>query len=46
MTILFKDKTAEVFTSKFDDRFALNYFCGGGANLAGDYHKKKVIKVL
>ena len=40
MTILFKDKTAEVFTSKFEDRLALNYFCGGGASLAGDYDKK------
>ena len=40
MTILFKDKTAEVFTSKFEDRLALNYFCGGGAGLAGDYDKK------
>ena len=40
ITILFKENTAEVFTSKFEDRFALNYFCGGGASLAGDYHKK------
>ncbi|MFH6965274.1 hypothetical protein ACHRVK_22090 [Flavobacterium plurextorum] len=41
MTILFKDKVAEVFTSKFDDRFELMHFCGGGASLAGDYFKKK-----
>ncbi len=41
MTILFKDKTsAEIFTSKFDDRLALNFFCGGGGSLAGEYWKK------
>ncbi|WP_428225824.1 copper resistance protein NlpE [Flavobacterium sp.] len=42
MTIQFKDdaKIAEVFTSKFDERFDLMYFCGGGASLAGDYQKK------
>jgi copper homeostasis protein (lipoprotein) len=41
MTILFKQEIAEIFTSKFEDRFSLNYFCGGGASLAGDYYKKK-----
>lgn len=42
MTILFKDKdkSAEIFTSKFDDRLALNFFCGGGSSLAGNYWKK------
>ncbi|MFK7030965.1 copper resistance protein NlpE [Flavobacterium oreochromis] len=42
MTIVFKNqnKIAEISTSKFDDRLALNYFCGGGASLAGDYTKK------
>ncbi|MCH4828763.1 copper resistance protein NlpE [Flavobacterium columnare] len=42
MTIQFKDgtKIAEVFSSKFDERFDLMYFCGGGASLAGDYTKK------
>ncbi|AMA49488.1 hypothetical protein AX766_01450 [Flavobacterium covae] len=42
MTIQFKDDTkiAEVFSSKFDERFDLMYFCGGGASLAGDYTKK------
>lgn len=42
MTIQFKDnnKIAEVFTSKFDQRFDLMSFCGGGASLAGDYTKK------
>ncbi|MDM1074342.1 copper resistance protein NlpE N-terminal domain-containing protein [Empedobacter brevis] len=41
MTILFKDKTAEIFTSKFEDRLSLNFFCSGGTSLAGDYHKKE-----
>lgn len=29
-----------VFTSKFDERYDLMYFCGGGGSLAGDYIKK------
>lgn len=41
MTILFKDKVAQVFASKFDDWFELMYFCGGGISLARDYFKKK-----
>lgn len=40
LTILFKQNIAEVFTSKFEDRFSLMYFCGGGASLAGDYYKR------
>lgn len=28
-----------VFTSKFDDRYDLMFFCGGGGSLAGDYIK-------
>lgn len=28
-----------VFTSDYDERYALNYFCQGGATLAGDYIK-------
>ena len=40
MTILFKDKTAGSIYLKFEDRLALNYFCGGGASLVGDYYKK------
>lgn len=29
-----------VFTSDFDQRYDLMYFCGGGGSLAGDYIKK------
>jgi len=29
-----------VFTSKFDDRYDLMFFCGGGGILAGDYIKE------
>ena len=29
-----------VFTSTFDDRYDLMYFCGGGGSLAGDYERK------
>ena len=28
-----------VFSSKFDQRYDLMYFCGGGGTLAGDYVK-------
>lgn len=30
-----------LFTSKFDQRYDLMYFCGGGGSLAGDYIKNK-----
>lgn len=30
-----------VFTSDYDERYALNYFCQGGATLAGEYIKTK-----
>lgn len=29
-----------VFTSKFDDRYDLMFFCGGGGSLAGDYRRE------
>lgn len=35
-----KEKTLFVFTSNFDDRYDLMYFCGGGGSLAGNYVKK------
>lgn len=42
MTIQFKDnnKIADVFTTKFEERFDLMYFCGGGGSLAGEYTKQ------
>lgn len=33
-------KTLNVFTSSFEDRYDLMFFCGGGGSLAGDYTKK------
>lgn len=33
--------TLRVFTSDYDERYALNYFCQGGATLAGEYIKTK-----
>ncbi len=32
----------EVFTTKFDDRHALMWYCGGGGSLAGDYYKATI----
>ncbi len=29
----------DVFTEKFDERFAMMYYCRGGASLAGEYMK-------
>lgn len=40
MTISFEDKIATVSTSKFNERYDLMYFCGGGGTLGGDYLKK------
>lgn len=42
MTIVPKDGGKEmfVFTSKFDDRYDLMYFCSGGGTLAGSYFKE------
>lgn len=38
LTIRFTGKdTLLLFSSRFDQRFALMYFCGGGGSLAGDY---------
>jgi hypothetical protein len=37
MTLFLRNDTVLVFTESFDDRFALNYFCSGGASLIGDY---------
>ncbi len=38
-----KDKLGvEVFTEKFDERFAMMYYCRGGASLAGDYLKNNI----
>lgn len=40
MVIRFVDEhTLLVAPSKFDDRYDLMYFCGGGGSLCGDYHK-------
>lgn len=35
-----KGKTLFVFTSDFDERYDLMYFCGGGGSLAGNYIKQ------
>lgn len=35
------DKEMSVSTSQFENRYDLNYYCGGGASLAGDYKKVK-----
>lgn len=43
MTIRFTNterNTLNVFTSEFDDRYDLMYFCGGGGSLAGDYTRR------
>ena len=42
MTIRFTPNGNElnVFTSKFDDRNDLMFFCGGGGSLAGDYRRE------
>lgn len=37
MTLFLRNDTVMVFTENFDDRFALNYYCSGGASLIGDY---------
>jgi hypothetical protein len=37
MTLFLRNDTVMVFTENFDDRFAVNYFCSGGASLIGDY---------
>lgn len=37
-----KDKSGvEVFTKKFDERFAMMYYCRGGGSLAGEYFRSK-----
>lgn len=40
MAISFKDKIATVSTSKFNERYDLMYFCGGGGTLGGDYKRE------
>jgi len=40
MTISFDGKTATVSTSKFNERYDLMYFCGGGGTLGGDYNRE------
>lgn len=41
MTIRFtSENNLTVFSSEFDDRYDLMYFCGGGGSLAGDYLRK------
>lgn len=41
MTIRFvEDGKLSVFSSEFDDRYDLMYFCGGGGSLAGEYSRK------
>lgn len=37
MTLFLRNDTMVVFTENFDDRFALNYYCSGGASLTGNY---------
>ncbi|TDH26622.1 DUF3298 domain-containing protein [Segetibacter sp. 3557_3] len=41
MTISVEKEIAKVFTSNFDDRLKLMWFCGGGASLAGDYKREQ-----
>lgn len=41
MTIRFiEENKLFVFTSEFDDRYDLMYFCGGGGTLSGEYTRK------
>lgn len=40
MTISVKNNMAVISTSKFNERYDLMYFCGGGGSLAGEYLKK------